>query len=314
MNKTQLQERWSEHDIKSVASALRHGGEVVESLSPFGRHMGRIDLRGFRMPAPVRIDVTKFVDVDFSGAELSPLWLEHCQLENVLFDLAKLDGCSDQGNRFERCRFSGTSMVNVGLGYQGSQYHDCVFEKCNFLNANGIRAEFYRCRFKDCKLKGVDFGASAFEDCAFEGKLADVWFRGGHPYPEYERKFGTPKKNHMKGVSFGKAELEFVDFSHDCDLSTVALPEQGEYRKYDHWPKRLLRLKCDADTWDSDSRKEGLFFVQVMLPHAQTQEWMIINLADVRKNIAPHATERIIESLDKPICWDGKGEDGKGDK
>ncbi len=301
MNKKKLQERWSAQDIKRVASALRSGGEIAESLSPFGRHEERIDLRGFPMPAPVRIENATLVGVDLSATELSPLWMEHCQLKNVLFDHAKLDGFSDQGNRFESCRFLGTSFVGGRLGYQGSQYHGCTFEKCKFTTAGGIRAEFYGCRFTDCKLKGVDFEASAFEDCIFEGKLADVWFRGGYPYEGYERKFGTPKTNQMKNVSFAGAELELVAFSNDCDLTTVVLPEQGEYRKYDRWARRLLRLKDEANGWEEPDRKEGQFFVQVTMPHAQTQEWMIVNVDDVRKHIAPHATERIIESLDKPI-------------
>lgn len=302
MNTKQLQDRWTKDDLDRVASALRGGGQLVDSHVSFSRHDMRIDLRGFKMPAPVRLINAKLIDVDLSGAQLTPLWLERSCFENVLFDHARIERFSDQGNWFERCSFRGASLAECRLGYQGSQYRHCIFERCSFHKGGAIRAEFYNCRFTDCKLNNVDFEASSFEDCVFEGKLSDVWFRGGYPYPSYERKFGTPKMNRMLNVSFARAELDFCTFSHGCDLSTVILPERGEYRRYDKWAKRLSRLAMDAADWPDPARTEGQLFLKVEAPHAQTQQdWMILNIAQVRAELAPHAVERIIQSLDRSL-------------
>jgi uncharacterized protein YjbI with pentapeptide repeats len=269
--------------------------------SPFGLFEGRLDLRGLRMPPPVRIVAVPLKGVDLGSAELTPPWMEHCLLEDVRFNAASLDGLSDQGNRFERCRFVGTSLVGAHLGYQGSQYYGCTFERCNFHKGGGIRAEFYGCRFADCRLKGMDFQASVFEDCVFEGLLEDVWFRGAYEYPEDERKYGTPKKNRMTNVSFAKARLDLCDFTNDCDHSTVTMPESGEYRRYDRWSKRLVRLQVQAERWDEPARSEGQLFVKVQMPHARTQEWMILGLAELQAHIAPYAAREIVRSLDEPV-------------
>ena len=295
----ELQQRWSEDDTRRVAEALRAGGEVAPLPGPFGTHDGRADLRGFRMPAPVRASDCRLRDVDLTAAELTPLWMERCRLENVVFDRARLDDLSDHGNEFVGCRFDGASLAGARLGYEGSRYRGCVFRGCKFRNAGGIRAEFAGCRFTDCKLEGVDFEASSFEDCAFEGRVRDVWFRGGYPYPGYERKFGTPRKNRMANVSFADAELEFLVFSDGCDLSTVTLPRKGDYRKYDHWPQRLLRLQAETGEWPEPDKSEALRFTQVFLPGADGQEWMIIGVDDVRRHIAPCAAARIIAALDR---------------
>ncbi|WP_010255405.1 hypothetical protein [Myroides injenensis] len=41
-----------------------------------------------------------------------------------------------------------------------------------------IQAEFVRISFKKFHITGVDFNASSFEKCDFEGQLNDIWFRG----------------------------------------------------------------------------------------------------------------------------------------
>lgn len=135
---------------------------------------------------------------------------------------------------FEDCKLTDSS-----LGFGGSQYDNIYFDRTNFTNAVFIRPEFNNAHFLNCKLNNLDFNGSSFENCNFVGKLNDCWFRGGFAFSTDIEKYGTPKKNKMFGVSFSKASFSYVEFSENCDLSNVEIPEGKKYKKYNHWFKRL---------------------------------------------------------------------------
>jgi hypothetical protein len=145
----------------------------------------------------------------------------------------------------------------------------------------------------------MDFNAASFEDCAFEGKLTDVWFRGGFRYPVEEHRYGPAKKNRMEHVSFAKAQLEDLTFSDSCDLSTIILPETGGYRRYDRWLERLLALQTKARNWSCPDDEEAAFFVKVYINHARNQDWMILSVKELRMHYCPNAADRVIETLDR---------------
>ncbi|KKL03849.1 hypothetical protein LCGC14_2622030, partial [marine sediment metagenome] len=177
---------------------------------------------------------------------------------------------------------------------------DCLFEGANFRKAGSIRPELLRCTFRDCKLKGMDFNAASFEDCKFEGEIRDVWFRGGYPYSYGDRQFGRAKKNRMTNVSFAKAELIDLTISDDCDLSTVILPDGNRYRKYDRWLERLLAVQAALYLWSEGEAQEIEFYLRLHLPHAQNQDWMIVDCDEVRSD-CPTAADRLLELLNNVI-------------
>jgi fluoroquinolone resistance protein len=204
---------------------------------------------------------------------------------------------SPNTNDFNNCLFLNSDFSFAAIGYRGSKYVDCVFDKCNFKKAIFIRAEFMRCKFIDCKLKGVDFNASSFEECAFVGKLEDVWFRGGFALASDIEDFGEAKKNRMKNVSFEDAHLYGLTFSNDCDLSTVTLPSDGKYFLFNNWRQRLEKLKKEVNNWPQIQRREGEIFANSCLVHAKTQNWYLLGFDDIQKDYGLEVAKRIIATL-----------------
>jgi hypothetical protein len=103
----------------------------------------------------------------------------------------------------------------------------------------------------------------------------------------------------MRKVSFADAELDSITFSNGCDLSSITLPRNGDYRRYNLWQTRLLAARVEIAGWPEPDRTEGLFFVDVQLNHAKTQDWMIVGAEELRRDYAPHACDRILALLDR---------------
>jgi hypothetical protein len=102
----------------------------------------------------------------------------------------------------------------------------------------------------------------------------------------------------MTRVSFAAANFQGLTFSDDCDLSTVTIPESDNFRKYDRWLERLLDLKAQAEYWPEPDKQGAELFVKIYIPHAQNQNWMILNCEDIRKHICWDAADRVIAALD----------------
>ena len=287
--------------LESILQLLRSGGRISGSSSPFGLSGLLADLKGIALPDYLNIKNCTFENVDMSGAFIRGSRVEKCTFHNVKFDKADLRGMSDHGNDFKGCTFSSTCFQRAILGYDGTPYRNCVFEKSNFRGANLIRAEFDDCKFVSAKLKGVDFGASSFVNCSFAGKVEDVWFRGTFPLPSMIEDFGFPRRNRMESVSFAEASLLWMTFSNECDLSTVILPTNGEYRRYSDWPKSLRVLKKKACELDPKSREEAMAFIDVCLVHAKTQDWFILNCEEVIENHGEQVGRWIIDGLDSAL-------------
>jgi hypothetical protein len=236
-------------------------------------------------------------DYDFSGARFDSGWVENCVFENVRFDAADLSGLADHGNRFQQCVFDRTKFRVAVLGYKGTEYEGCRFSNADFSRTAFIRPEFNDCQFVNCKLRGVDFNASSFVDCTFEGLLQDVWFRGGYGFPGDPDEFGPARPNEMRNVSFANAELRDLHFSNHCDLSSVMLPLVGNYRRYSSWRTRLERVRELSKDWPSSDRAEAEAFVNSHMVHAQHQDSYLLNDEDLQGEVGVELGNRVLAAL-----------------
>jgi len=168
-----------------------------------------IDFRGLPANAST-LSGCSFVNCDLSGAVFASAWLEDCHFDNTRLDRADLSDISDQGNSFGRCPFCNTRFVKAAIGYKGSKFLGCRLVKANFRGAVFVRAEFDDCAFSECGLKGVDFNASCFRNCSFEGPLNDVWFRGGFPLASDVTECGEPQTNCMRNTPLTCAAQSLV--------------------------------------------------------------------------------------------------------
>jgi hypothetical protein len=101
----------------------------------------------------------------------------------------------------------------------------------------------------------------------------------------------------MKEVSFRDAELIGVTFSNECDLSTVELPRNGNYKLFDNWNERLNYVKASIDNLPSEQREKAELFVKIHKVHSVTQEWYLLNVHEVTQEFGTAAGERIITVL-----------------
>lgn len=299
-----LKDRWIVNDnakkaLGEIKLLFRNGGTLKNEHSPFGlTEDGLIDFRGIDL-SQQKIRKIKLKNIDFSHSQFSHSRIEDSVFETVYFDNVDFTDISEQGNLFYEVKFFKCKFNLAGLGYDGSQYRHCSFEKSSFKKSVFIRGEFSKTQFIDCKLKGVDFNASSFNECSFVGKLEDVWFRGGYAFPSDDTNFGKAKKNQMRNVSFSGAILEGVNFSNECDLSTVQLPDTNNYILFDNWKKRLEHLNEVIKEWPTSQRTEAEIFSFSFLVHAKTQDWFIINIEELQREFGVDVASNIIIELNK---------------
>ncbi|MEP6848845.1 MAG: pentapeptide repeat-containing protein [Acidobacteriota bacterium] len=296
--------RWKstpENDRASerIFNTCKYGGVLSIDQSPFGRvESDLIDFRGYPAHRILVKDVI-LKDLDLSYVDFSNCWLETNRFENCLFEKTDFSNASDHGNIFEYCVFVNCNFRMSAIGYDGSQFNNCIFNRCSFQRAIFTRAEFVNTEFLNCKLNGVDFNASSFENCKFVGLLDDVWFRGTFASQSQTDHFGQPKINKMKNVSFENADLKNLTFSNGCDLSTVTIKNNGRYFKYDNWYKRLQFLSKEIESWDDESqRNQAAKFLKISMVHAPTQDWEILSLDDWEKFLGgTEVTRKIVVFL-----------------
>ncbi|WP_430909125.1 pentapeptide repeat-containing protein [Maribacter sp. 2-571] len=249
----------------------------------------------------VKILKKELVQGTYEKGSIHNCWLENSLFREVTFIRTDFSHTSDHGNVFDTVNFKNCKLNRAAIGYDGSKYMNCVFENCNFTGAIFIRGEFDDCKFVNCKLKGVDFGASSFMNCSFEGKVMDVWFRGGYAASYGEKEFGKARANTMLNVSFEEAELEYPTFSNNCDLSTIRLPKKGNYHLFDKWPERLTFLKGEIESWPEMEKKDAMDFIEAHMVHAKTQPWYAIGGRELEEDYKNLIWPKLIDGLKRFI-------------
>lgn len=213
--------------------------------------------------------------------------LDHCEVTDCLFEFSYFKSFRDWGNRYERVSFDRAEIEDGSLGHYAGQFLNSTFRKTKFKHVSFINAEIENCHFEGT-FNSLEFNASSLENCSFTGKLKNAWFRGGFPLKSDEKKFGKPrKKNRMKNVSFAKAQLLSTTFSDDCDLSTIVLPEEGDYRLYDRWTKRLEKLEkqLEKKNLSDKDRAESRAFMSGA--SRKNQNWYLCNVDQECRTFGP---------------------------
>lgn len=287
-----LKTRWAQGAAELVFAQIQAG----DVRSPFGTIHERADLRG--LPAErCKIMGGALRHADFSGASLTNSWIQGTTFDDVLFDRSDLRAATDHGNTFSDCYFGAARLEKTALGDEGSRFVRCTFDRARFRRAVAIRPEFDSCRFLSCDLKGVDFNGGSFADCVFQGRLEDVWFRGGFQLPADYQRWGQPRKNRMANVDFSEATLWHVDFSNACDLSSVKLPNDGQHYLFNDWHSRLSALSKAVLLWPEDQLREANVFLRVHLRLSASQPHQILNRECMVAEFGEVVTDRLISTL-----------------
>jgi fluoroquinolone resistance protein len=306
MKSNYLKNRWLEnHSLnlnkKKILQIIEEGGILNKEFTPFGvTSEGLADYRGIDL-GEVEIKNVRIENADFSSSSFKSSRIENSVFEKVFFKNVDFEDMLENNNLFSNTKFMNCRLTKAGIGYGGTNFSACIFNNTNFLKSVFIRGEFTNCKFIDCNLRGVDFNGSSFDDCSFSGKLLDIWFRGEYALKSEVKEFGKNKKNKMFNVSFEEAILEGVNFSNDCDLSTILLPKSGSYQLYDNWKCRLENLKSVSLNLDTNIRGECEIFVKSYLVHAKNQDWFLINIAELQKEFGHDLTNIFLNGLNKLV-------------
>lgn len=291
--------RWGKASLENMYKLLKKGGRLSNLYSPFPLIDETIlDFKGLTLDSIV-IKNSIFEKTDFSFSSFVNVWLENSEFKHCIFNNVDFSQMKDHGNQFNNCIFFKCKFNYAAIGYYGSKFQSCKFEACNFNKSIFTRAEFEQTLFINNKIKSVDFNASSFENCIFEGLLDDVWFRGNFASNADNIIFGKPKVNVMKNVSFENALIKDITLSDNCDLSTVKINNNTGYYLFDRWYDRLLFTKSEIQSWPTDEIKEANFFINNYLRHAVNQDWYIISSEDMDKYYGKKVASRIIYTLKK---------------
>jgi len=232
---------------------------------------GRVDLRGFRLPAPqprrrflfgsttvrelaglVVVRGGRWSRIDFSGAHLPSLRFFDTIIEDCVFDGADCRDWRIWTSEVRGTTFRGADLHGAALGgiaeEKRNTFVDVDFTRADLRETAYETALFQRCTFSDARLRGVDFNGTVFVDCVFSGELEDVSFA--------RMPFGrtTFPPNGLVGVDFSRARLRSVEF-RELDLKGVKLPNDDEHLVIDDYPAALDRaLEVLKNRSDSDSR------------------------------------------------------------
>jgi uncharacterized protein YjbI with pentapeptide repeats len=289
-----LRSRWrskaGQRLTTAVVERLLSGGPLDDL--PLDEHEGRLDLRGFAIPAPTRQkraqvgryfveDLEELIEIshdleriDFSGAVLDHIRFFEARIEDCVLDRARCRDWRLWATDVVATSLRGTDLRSSALGgwheERGNVYVGCDFSEADLRDAECGSAEFIDCVFDRTRLDKLDFGSSSFVRCRFAGELREVIFH------DHGFETGKPTPNEMREVDFTDAELREVEF-RGLDLSQVKLPRSPNHIIVDHYPCVLRRglaelasaatpvalgllgyIEAEAE-WTPETRRFGVF-------------------------------------------------------
>lgn len=288
MDKRSARNRWSltteaRQKVKAISRFLLKENTTDRDFSKMVARTeeGLLDLRGIPLLFEPGMELRKIRirETDFSYAQFGHTILKECIFEHVIFEELHNSRWNERGCRFINVDFSKAKLHNAGIGVNGSVYERVKFRGTDFTGASFIRPQFFDCDFSKAKLKKLDFNASNFVNCKFNGKLESVWFRRYYPLKSDEQSFGKAVPNEMRNVDFSKASLWDVMFTGGLDLSDVILPPDGSHILFHHFDVALRKLqeKVEDLSWTNDEKKEVMIWIEGFLTHAVNQPMWILN-------------------------------------
>lgn len=234
-----LSARWQGHEVATLAR------------SPFSpTEAGLADFRGAPVAALRQLADASLAEADFSGADFSKMQLRAMRFTNCRFDAANFTSTSEHGSVFDGCSFVRTDWRAGHIGAEHSQFRRSVFDSPKLAKTNFYNARFEQCRFAGA-WKGVDFNASGFWGCRFEGRYDDIMVRGDYLFASERARRGKPRDSGLHDVSFADADLHWIGLAGGCVVERVEMPRSG-----DAFLCNLMRLLHDEAALFDDAAFE----------------------------------------------------------
>jgi len=283
---------------------------------------GYLDLRNLKFPRPevlAKIETpvgavnytrskpilkrVRLKKADLTGSSIAHSVWEKATLVDVKMDSANMQGTSFEMGHLEAVSFRGVDLAGSVWGFRGRAgptVVNCDFTDADLRHSHHSHPLYRNCRFIQTKLDEVDFRGSRFENCVFEGRLPDVWFR--ERFPD-SNPFVAVLRNRMKNVDFSRAELVFVSFL-GVDLTSCKLPAEGHM--VIPRPRLVFRraLELVEREWQGSAREKAASYLNKMLQYQLKQDvpLNVIRPRDlVESPLGREVAERILHVLDRSI-------------
>lgn len=273
--------RWHVDDkfiaFKSVfIKNLQAGKKISSSIL----HDGFIDARCLQLNQSeeplIKIKSNAFKKIDFTEADLSNTIWTNCEFEDCKFDKTKFsnvtfNNCVLRNLKFIKCSFKYCELGN-NISKESGAFLDVSFEECFIKDIIFCFPVFKNCRFINCRIDKVDFDGSRFIDTSFVGVIEAAEF-GGYSFNANTKILGLIKafdakdyKNEMTNVDFSGAELKYVGFNREIDLSTCKFPAGANYAIIQN-PGRTYAVVEDIvmKEWNGEEKKLALDYLQIFL-------------------------------------------------
>ena len=246
MTAREFSARWLTAEGKSLAmdvAAGLVGGRPIDS-SRVGTHNGRLDLRGFSLPAPDKFFLAKVGDLkmltlegvfSLQGRSWRGLDLSYSTLPALRFTDTTIDDCvfDDSvcldwrfwNSRVTKSSFARTDLRGISMGVRNgpsNSWTDISFVDTNFGELWVWCGQFDRCTFERPLMRGARFRGCIVTNSKFVGPITDVLF---------DFRVEINKHSRISNVDFSQAtfrEVEFagfnpvgIEFPQDQDLIVV---------------------------------------------------------------------------------------------
>lgn len=222
----------------------------------------------------------KYIKEYFSKEVFRNVMVEGVVFVGCTFNKCRFKEVVEKGNEFIDCEFTNCTIENSYIGYNQSSFENCSFIENKIKKTSFICPIFKRTKFYGT-FSNIDFNASAFDNCVFEGQLKDVWFKGGFQSKAIAKRLGPSMPNKMLKVDFSKSTLNHTTFSNNCLLDTVLIPNDAKYLKVDKWNDFIACLESNKKNAKDNILTHLELFLNVYKVHASTQDQYILNTDDI---------------------------------
>ncbi|OGX85675.1 hypothetical protein BEN48_01875 [Hymenobacter glacialis] len=116
-------------------------------------------------------DEYRFVNCDFSGADLSHKRFADCLFERCNLSSARLAGTALQNVAFEDCKLLGLQFAACRDMMFGVHFDNCQMRYASFAGRKMPATRFVRCTLDEADLADADLSNAVFQDCSLAGAV-----------------------------------------------------------------------------------------------------------------------------------------------
>ncbi|WP_052732485.1 pentapeptide repeat-containing protein [Hymenobacter terrenus] len=144
----------------------------------------------------------RFVNCDFSEANLSALRFANCLFERCNLSSARLAGTALQNVAFEECKLLGLQFTACRDMLFGVHFNQCQMRYTSFVGRKMPATRFVGCTLDEADFADADLSAAVFEDCSLVGAVFQKTQLAGADFTTATGFTINPETNALLGARF----------------------------------------------------------------------------------------------------------------